>query len=66
MITLNEDAKPELKSFTNTCAFIVQNAGKIPQQNILYINFPGVYLKEGESHEFTFTLANINGQLCQA
>jgi hypothetical protein len=65
MITLNEDAKPEMKAFTNTCAFIVQNAGTIGT-NILYINFPGVDIKEGEQYDFTFTLANINGKLCQA
>lgn len=65
MITLNEDAKPDLVATTNTCAFIVTHAGVVGNQ-VLYIQFPRVDFKEGESHDFTFTLANINGKLCQA
>lgn len=65
MITLNENAKPEVKASTAMCAFIVNNAGVVGHQ-VVYINFPRVDFKEGESHDFTFTLANINGKLCQA
>ena len=64
MITLNEEAKPESKASTNTCAFITQNY--LGTQHVLYITIPRVELKEGEKHTFTFTLENKNGQLLEA